>query len=228
MPRNRTPVSVAKAVFRGALRNRRPARGEECYVSDRGVTLIETMIAVLVALIGVFSVGSVIFQATSTGDNQGKETTRATVYAQDKMEKLLSLGVAQTNPVSPPDFLSCTLPSASQPSQCNTTGISATSWTQGLLAGGTIDPPAPTACSAGTPGYVDFLDQNGVQLTGSSCSDVTAHFSYVRMWQITDLTAFAGGPAMKQVTVAVYALDAVSKTGGQPIVVLTSVISNPD
>jgi hypothetical protein len=48
------------------------------------------------------------------------------------------------------------------------------------------------------------------------------------MWQITDLTSFTGGPATKQITVAVYSLNAVSKNGGQPIVVVTSVISNPN
>ena len=64
---------------------------------EGGVTLIETLIAVLIAVVGVVSVGGLIFQATVTKKNQGTEVTRATIYAQDKMEKLLSL-----------DFTNCT------------------------------------------------------------------------------------------------------------------------
>lgn len=189
---------------------------------------METMMAVLVALVGVFSLGTVIFQASATGTNQGQEATRATVYAQDKMEKLLSLGVAQA--LGPPDFVSCTHPAGSQPSQCNTTGIAGSGWTTGLLAGGQIGPLGSPACPSGglSMGYTDSLDANGVQLQGSSCGGITGTVVYVRMWQINDLTSFTGGPAMKQITVAVYALNAVSKNGGQPIVVVTSVISNPN
>ena len=80
--------------------------------SENGVTLIETMIAVLIAVVGVFSVGALIFQGTVTNKNQGTEVTRATIYAQDKMEKLLSLS-----------FSSCTQSASSQPSSCNTTNI---------------------------------------------------------------------------------------------------------
>lgn len=185
------------------------------------------MMAVLVALVGVFGLGTVIFQATATGTNQGQEATRATVYAQDKMEKLLSLGTTQVDPVSSPQF-PCA--ETSPPPQCNTTGISGAGWATGLLAGGQTGPLGPEACPSGglSMGYVDSLDANGTQLQGSSCGSITSPVAYVRMWQIDDLTPFTGGPARKQVTVAVYAINAVSKNGGQPIVVVTSVISNPN
>src|ERR1700693_2418452 len=100
--------------------------------SNHGATLIETMIAVLVALIGVFGLGGLIFQATVTNKDQGTEVTRAPLYAQDKLEKLLSLN---TN-TNPPDPNSCNQTASGQPASCNTTGISASGWTQGLLAGG--------------------------------------------------------------------------------------------
>jgi Tfp pilus assembly protein PilE len=198
--------------------------------SDRGVTLVETMIATLIALVGVFSLGSVVFQATVTNKNQGTETTRAVVYAQDKIEKLLSL-----------DFTNCTQAASSQPSSCNSTNIADSGWTQGLLAGGPISataytttpvaPACPSVPSA-SQGYVDFLDANGLQLPsgGGACSSVTgAGIAYVREWSITDLTAFSGGPAMKRITVAVYSNLGVGSTGsGKPIVVITSVRSNPN
>lgn len=194
--------------------------------TDRGLSLIETMVAVLIALFVVFSLGTVIFIASVTGKNQGTEATRATIYAQDKMEKLLSLGAPTQSPVNPPDFTSCTKSASLQPSQCNTTGISGSSWTQGLLAGGSLSATTP-GCSSVTAGYADFLDTNGMQLTASGCSAITT-YAYVRQWQITDLTPPLNGPPMKQITVAVFAVNAENSLGGKPIVVLTSVLSNPN
>ena len=203
---------------------------------DRGVTLIETMAAVVVALVGVFGLGGVIFEGSVISKNQGTELTRATIYAQDKLEKILSL-----------DFNSCTQSASSQPSSCNTTNITDSSWTQGLLAGGPISssqttgPPTALTCpgaSGSSIGYMDFLDANGNQLpqsgsppvtTPGACSTVTGtSISYVREWTITDLTPPSGGPSLKQVTVAVYSQNGVNADGGKPIVVVTSVLSNPN
>jgi prepilin-type N-terminal cleavage/methylation domain-containing protein len=97
--------------------------------SNHGVTLVETMVAVFVALIGVFSLGNVIFEATVFNKNQGTENTRATIYAQDKLEGLLAL-----------DFANCTQSSTSQAAACNTTGLTASGWRQGLLSGGAVAP----------------------------------------------------------------------------------------
>jgi Tfp pilus assembly protein PilV len=185
---------------------------------DRGVTLAETMIAVLIALIGVFSLGSVIFQATATSKNQGTEVTRSTIYAQDKTEKLLSL-----------NFSDCTQSASSQPATCNATGITATGWTQGLLAGGALSPVQTTCPTSGASvGYVDYLDPNGIQLAGTSCAVVSGAVpAYIREWQITDLSS-TGGPTIKNVTVAVYSQNAIGAVGGKPIVILTSLLSNPN
>ena len=190
---------------------------------ERGVTLIETLIAVLIAVVGVFSVGGLIFQGVVTNKNQGTEVTRATIYAQDKMEKLLSL-----------NFTNCTQAASSQPTSCNTTNINATGWTQGLLAGGAIGPTVQATCpSSGTSvGYIDFLDSNGIQLPGASaatsCSAITSSdISYVRMWQISDV-ASTGGPPVKEVSVAVYSQSAVNSSSGKPVVVLSSLLSDPN
>ena len=191
--------------------------------SESGVTLIETLIAVLIAVVGVFSVGGLIFQGTVTNKNQGTEVTRATIYAQDKMEKLLSL-----------NFSDCTQPASSQPSSCNTTNINASGWTDGLLAGGAIGPSVQATCpsSGASVGYIDFLDSNGIQLPGSSgatsCSAITSsNISYVRMWQISDV-ASTGGPLLKQISVAVYSQSALNTNSGKPVVVLSSMLSNPN
>ena len=203
---------------------------------DWGVTLIETMAAVAIALIGVFGLGDMIFHASVTNKNRGTELTRATIYAQDKLEKLLSL-----------DFASCTQSASSQPSSCNTTNITDSGWTQGLLAGGPISssettgPPTALTCpsaSGSSIGYMDFLDANGNQLpqsgsppvsTPGACSTVTGiAICYIREWTITDLTPPSGGPALKQITVAVYSQNGVYADGGKPIVVVTSTLSNPN
>jgi hypothetical protein len=205
---------------------------------DRGVSLIETMIAVLVALIGVFSLGTLIFQATVTNKNQGTEVTRATIYAQDKMEKLLSL-----------DFPTCSQSVILNPNTCGTSatwslvagtwtataGLTGTGWNTGLVAGGQLttgDPSAPmqSTCptSGASVGYVDFLNYNGSQipLTPGPCSSITSSIAYIRMWQIIDM-ASTGGPAMKQITVAVWSQAAVGTTSAKPVVTVTSYLSNP-
>jgi Tfp pilus assembly protein PilV len=205
-------------------------------LNDRGVTLIETMFAVALCLIGVFGVGNVIYVATATSKNQGTETTRATIYAQDKIEKLLSLGSVPVSGVTTASFSHCTQPAATQLASyadCNTTGITSGGWATGLLAGGAIS-PLPTSCGSATAGYTDYLDASGTQLTGGSCSSATVNrFSYVRLWQISDLNTFGSTPALKQITVAVYSLSAVNtaisaSTTVTPLAVLTSYVSDPN
>jgi Tfp pilus assembly protein PilV len=199
----------------------------------RGVTLVETMIAVLIALIGVFGLGSLVFQATATNKNQGTETTRATIYAQDKIEKLLSIGTLSS--VSTTNFTSCTATASSQPAGCNTTGITDSGWTQGLLAGGQLGPLQTTCPTSGASvGYIDYLDANGGQVTGTCSSIEAAVPAYIRQWEVVDLTssttppAFTGLPVAKRITVAVYSQVAVNAAGGKPVVVLTSLLSNPN
>ncbi|PYV18298.1 MAG: hypothetical protein DMG21_05405 [Acidobacteria bacterium] len=193
---------------------------------DRGVTLIETMMAVLIAVFGVFTLGQVLFLSIVNNKNQGGEVTRATIFAQDKMEKLLS-----------PNYATCTQsPATLQPSSgstsCNTTNINAANWTQGLLAGGQVNPVVASCPTSGSSvGYIDFLDANGLQAPSggaTSCSALTnVPVSYIRMWKVTTL-ASTGGPELLQITVSVYAQSAVSAPGGTPIVQLTSSISNPN
>ncbi len=197
------------------------------------MTLLETMLAVFVALVGAFSLGGVIFVATATSKNQGTETTRSTIYAQDKLEKLLSLAAVPVSGVTTASFLNCTQSAATQLStypDCNTTGITGTGWATGLLADGATS-PLQLSCPSGTSvGYMDFLDSSGNQLTGASCGAATASgYSYVRMWQITDANTFGTTPALKQITVAVYSLAAISTSASpEPIVVLSSYVSDPD
>lgn len=231
-------------------------RAVEFRQKDRGVSLIETMIAVLIAMIGVFGLGSLIFQATVTNKNQGTEVTRATIYAQDKMEKLLSFGAAgldtSTLPVAnqAANFITCTNPANPPVTACNSTysctsttipcpagstlGITNAAWDTGLAVGG-VDPAAAVQASCpssgASVGYVDFLDANGNILSGSCAAVNGSAFAYVRMWQITDVTPVVAAPQPKvmQVTVGVWSQAAVNSSGApRPVVVLTSYMSDPN
>jgi Tfp pilus assembly protein PilV len=204
----------------------------KCGSGDRGVTLLETMLSVTIALVGVFGMGQLVFQVSAASKNQGTETTRAVVYAQDKIEKLLSLSSVPTA-TGQPNFASCTQAASSQPSECNTTGVATSGWTTGLLAGGSTSPLQAFCPNSGANvAYMDFLDPTGVQI--DACANPSKVVAYVRQWQITDLTAsttpaaFSGGPILKQITVAVYSLSAVNTNGGKPVVIVTSTVSNPN
>jgi hypothetical protein len=165
--------------------------------------------------------------ASATSKNQGTETTRAVIYAQDKIEGLLDLG---SIPVAgAPDFTTCIGTPALQPAVCNTTGVtSVTGWTYGLVAGGSISPVQLTCPTLGANvGYMDFLDANGVQFDRCAVGSTTVP-AYIRQWSITDANTFGSTPALKQMTVAVYSLSAVNTNGGKPVVILTSEVSNPN
>ncbi len=186
--------------------------------SESGFSLLDTMLAVLLALLAIATLGGVVIQATVTNKNQGQETTRATVYAQDKIEALLALNIAN-----------CTQSSGSQPTTCNTTGITASGWTQGLLAGGSLSPVAPDCPASGANvGYVDYLDNAGGQMAGSSCATLSSSTgstepAYVRQWQVADLPTT--GPTLKQITVAVFSLNQLNADWTRPLIVVTSIVT---
>jgi hypothetical protein len=174
---------------------------------DRGVTMVETMIAILVAFIAMASVGSVIFSAMVANKNQGTEGSRETVLAQQKMEELLRLNFADVS--------------------TNTTLITDTSWSIGLTPNPSTDLNYLTSCpsSGADIGYVDFLDANGYALAGSCTSVIAQTYGYERRWEITDVSGVSG---LRQITVVVYAPNAVN-TGARgttpPSVALTSLKS---
>lgn len=180
--------------------------------NEQGVSLVEAMIAILIALYVMTSLGGVVFMATVQNKNQGVEASRVTVYAQDKIETLMNL-----------DWYDCidTTPAAG----CNTTGITDTSWNQGLKAGGTLD-FAPTCPSSGAAvGYMDYLDAGGNQYTGADCSAVGT-FAYQRQWQVTDvISSGAGTPGLKRIDVIVWSRNAVNTGSAAPSAMLTTYIS---
>ncbi len=174
------------------------------FKDDRGVTLVETVMAMFIAMVAVAGLGGAIVTSLVQNKNQGAETTIATTLARDKMEQLVALNFADAT--------------------TNITGVTDAGWGTGLSAGGTLT--QVTACPSSGPavGYADFLDTFGNQ-AGGACP-LVANFSYVRQWTIADTVASAAGPprvfGLKRITVVVYSLAGANGGGQAPFVVMTS------
>jgi hypothetical protein len=140
--------------------------------SERGVSLVETMVAILVAFIAMAGIGVAVFRASVTNKNQGTEQALLTVLGQEKMEELLRLSYGDVS--------------------TNTTLISDSGWAKGLTAGGGVamlpgTDPSTECAAANSQGYVDFLDVNGVPVKGACASALGSAYAYQRRWTIADL-----------------------------------------
>ncbi len=182
--------------------------------NDRGVSLVEAMIAVLISMFVMTALGAVVFNATVQNKNQGVEMSRVAVYSQDKIETLMNLDWDNCNQATPA-------------TGCNTTGITGSGWNKGLLAGGTLTYVGNCPSSGAAVGYVDYLDANGNQYTGSDCTAANTHpYAYVRQWLITDvITTAAGTPGLKRIDVYVWSKNAVNTGAQAPSAMLTTYLS---
>lgn len=132
--------------------NRRP---------EGGLTLIETMVAAIVLLVGVVAMMGVFGVAVSQNQDQGRLAVQTATYCQNKLQELESL-----------NFLdSSTDTSTWPPSPTGGTGLCG-AMLPGTTCGG-IDPTAPV------PGFVDYLDADGNPVAG------IAGAAFVRQWEIT-------------------------------------------
>ncbi len=166
---------------------------------ESGMSLLETMIALTVLMIVAVGVMSLATVAVQTTENQGHLQSRATEYAQDKMEQLISLaygdgdlgaGTGTDTTVFPP----CS-PQTVSPPAC-TTGT-------GLAVGGSSDPANPVS----TPGngYVDYLDSAGNLTNATSTTDP---WYYIRVWKIEQAAT-----NLKRITVTAQVRSTVGGTG---------------
>ncbi len=177
--------------------------------NDQGFSLVETMIATLIAFMAVTGLGFTVFVAMVANRNQGQETTRLTTIADEKIEELVRLNYTDVS--------------------TNTTLVKDSGWNIGLTASPAgEDMKVLAACPAsGTPneGYVDFLDVNGTAAQDFCANIISTNnlngtgqgWSYQRRWQIIQLTA-----ALKQITVVVYSRLATDPKGNPTQVSLTT------
>jgi hypothetical protein len=129
--------------------------------SERGTTLIETMIALTVLLIAMSGLMALSGMSAHTTENNGHLAARTAEDAQDKMEQLLAIkyGDAVTD--------TTVFPAA---------GAGGT----GLAIGGGVNPAAPIA------GYVDWLAADGSYLGGGTAPP--GNWFYERVWQISQFS----------------------------------------
>jgi hypothetical protein len=131
--------------------------------SERGISLIETLIGTSLMLIAAVALLPLGILATSITENEGHLSARTTEYAQDKMEQLLALAYGDST------------------TDTTTFPANAAGGT-GLSIGGSTDPANPVA------GYVDYLDGAGNMLPTAG-NAVPAGWMYVRLWQISSPSA---------------------------------------
>jgi type II secretory pathway pseudopilin PulG len=129
--------------------------------SERGTTLIETMVALTVLLIAMSGLLSLAGMSSHTTENNGHLAARTAEDAQDKMEQLLALKYGDT---------------ISDTTVFPAVNVGGT----GLAVGGTLDPANPVV------GYVDWLATDGSLLGGGVAQP--QDWFYVRVWQVTQFS----------------------------------------
>lgn len=163
----------------------------------RGVGLIETVIALGILLSVTAGLLSLFTLVVEQNETQGNSASRATEYAQDKMEQLMRLSFTD---------------GATNTTVFPTTPTGGTGLGGSMAASTTVGAVPPAAA---VTGYVDYFDQLGNLLTSSTSS------FYTRQWSIaTDSTG-----TLKTITVVVTAKPL--RTGGvAPSTTLVCVKSN--
>jgi type II secretory pathway pseudopilin PulG len=129
--------------------------------SERGTTLIETMIALTVLLIAMSGLLTLAGMSSRTTENNGHLAARTAEDAQDKMEQLLALKYNDTT-------------------SDTTVFPAAGGGGSGLATGGGLNPAAPAV------GYVDWLAADGTLLGGGVARP--ANWFYERVWQVTQFS----------------------------------------
>ena len=152
------------------MKERRGFSWRDRLADESGVTLIETMIACAILIVGMCGLMGLTSMAMSITENEGHLGARATEYAVDKMEQLLELtyGDAQSNTSFFPS-----------------TNSGGTGLGGALAVGATVGSANPQ-----TPvvGYADYLDANGNVLctVATPCGATPpSTWYYKRVWQIS-------------------------------------------
>jgi len=184
--------------------------------SERGSTLIETMVAIAILLIVVVGLLPVFAIGIQTTNQQGDMATRTTEYAQDKMEQLLTLNAINLTSDGFNDGTTDTtvFPSVTDGSTGCTGSGGNTCGLGGTMAASTTVGSVPPA--AVVKYFVDYLDTNGNLLTSSTGAE------YTRQWQVsTDSTG-----TLKTITIVSTSLKAAGVMGLAPTSTLVCVKSS--
>lgn len=193
-------MAVWQRSLERAVKTKMPNRFAHMKISSRnqrGASLIETMIALVLLSIGLLGAMALISFAVTQNWNMGDRSTRTTEYAQDKMEQLLALSFTDGS--------------------SNTT-VYPTTATGGSGLGGVMSGTSTVGgVTSGVPvsQYVDYIDSSG------SLQATSTNALYVRQWMIS--TNATGN--LKTVTVVVTAVSSSTGGGGTPSTTLVSMKS---
>jgi len=178
--------------------------------SERGVTMVETLVAAAILMIVVVGLLPVFVFGIQTTNTQGDVATRTTEYSQDKMEQLLSLDKINLTSDGFNDGVADTTQFPTVVNGVNG-GVSTCTGTAPNICGlggtmlpstsiGSIPPAAPVKF------FVDYLDINGNLLTSSTGA------YYTRQWQVsTDPTG-----NLKTITIVASSLQSIGVNGVAP------------
>jgi hypothetical protein len=169
--------------------------------SERGLSLVEVVFAVMVVMIaalGLMPLGAI---ATKTTENQGHLMARCTEYAQDKLEQLMGLQFG--------DAVTDTRVFPANPS--GGTGLGGKPL---AAAVGSADPDAPV------DQFVDYLDFNGNLL--DTAGGIPADWFYKRVWQITPVS-----DTLKQIEVTAIVQNSIGGVGQIPRATVSALKTYP-
>jgi prepilin-type N-terminal cleavage/methylation domain-containing protein len=168
---------------------------------QRGMTLVETMVALAMLLVVATGVLSLACVAVTTTENQGHLAARTAEYAQDKMEQLMALTFCDggTSGTSGTDTTVFPAVVGSGTGLAGCTNLTAAIPTPST--GGSLSPSSPAL------GYVDYLDASGTQVGANG------NWEYIRVWQIS---VPAGTTGMKQIAVMSQVKTGVGNVGLLP------------
>jgi prepilin-type N-terminal cleavage/methylation domain-containing protein len=148
---------------------------------DEGFSLVEMLVAVAILASGVVAVAGLCVTA-ARANHDARGITMATAAAAQKMEQLRALALGY-------DALGL-------PMTDTTSDISRAP----AAPGGTgLLPSPPGTLIASTPGYVDYVDQDG-QWVGTGTAPV-AGAAYVRRWSVAALASDPANAVVLQVVV---------------------------
>jgi prepilin-type N-terminal cleavage/methylation domain-containing protein len=154
-----------------------------CALDDRGFTLVEVLIAMLLVVTAVTGVMALVGVSVKAAYASRTETT-ATMLAEQKVEQLrgLTWGFEPANPATP---LSDT-----------TTDLSRWPPTGG---GRGLNPSPSSTLDTNTDGYVDYLDARGTWVGTGTTPPPNA--VYIRRWNVALLPAHPADTLLLQVLV---------------------------
>ena len=133
--------------------------------NERGFSILETLIASMILLIGVSGLMALLVVAAARNAGQGNQSTRCTEFAQDKMEQLMALSYSDNSS----NLVGSVTASTGGPGFSGTAGTTV----------GSVVPDNPVAQ------YVDYVNANDTTHPDGISGTATGA-QYIREWSIAN------------------------------------------